>query len=396
MAHVALYKKKIVSDLTKLFRSYPIIGCLDMENLPAPQLQQMKANLRGRVVTTMTKRRLIKIAIDQCKDVKGIEKIKDYLLGMPALLFTKEDPFKLNKILQKSKTNAPAKAGQIAPKDIVINAGPTSFSPGPIIGELAQIGLKTGVEANKVVIKEDRVVVKKGEPIKPEVASILTRLDIKPMEIGLNLVAILEDGEIIPKEILIVSEEEYIQKLQQAHNYAFNLSIEAGIIIKDNVEFLISKAFNQAKALALEGNIMSDVVVKEMLSSAEKTALQIKEEGKIETEEKEEIVEEEKEEKKKEQKEEIVEEEKEEKKSEEKKEKKEEKKEEEKSEEKKEQKEEIKEEKIEREKNQKEETNYIKKDEGFSKDVDANVMSMIRKTKDFMKGKITADDVLKS
>jgi len=287
MAHVAEFKKRIVKDLSKLFKEYPIIGMLDMENLPAPQLQQMRAQLRDKVVMTMTKRRIINIAIDQCKDVKGIEQIKKYLIGMPALLFTKEDPFKLNKQLQKAKSKAPAKAGQIAPNDITINAGPTPFAPGPIIGELAQIGLKTGVESNKVVVKEDKVVVKKGDSISQEIASILLRLNIKPMEIGLNLLAVLEKGEIIVKEILTVSEEEYLENLQKAHQWAFNLSVEAGLVNKDNVEFLITKAFNEAKTLAFEGNIISDVVVADMLSKAERTALDIKETGNIETEVKE-------------------------------------------------------------------------------------------------------------
>jgi large subunit ribosomal protein L10 len=42
----------------------------------------------------------------------------------------------LYKILQKSKSSAPAKAGQTAPNDIYVKAGKTSFAPGPIIGEL--------------------------------------------------------------------------------------------------------------------------------------------------------------------------------------------------------------------------------------------------------------------
>ncbi len=359
MAHVAEYKKRIVNNLTKLFSSYPIIGCINMENLPAPQLQQMKAQLRGKVVMTMTKRRLMKIAIDESK-VKGIEQIKDYLLGMPALLFTKEDPFKLNKILQKSKSLAPAKPGQTAPNDITINAGPTPFAPGPIIGELAKLGLKTGVEANKIVIKEDKVIVKEGETINSEVASVLSRLDIKPMEIGLNLIAILENGEIIKKDVLTVSEEEYLQRLQQAHNWAFNLSIEAGITNKDNIDYLLSKAFNEAKTLALEENIMSDVVAKEMLSKAERQALNIKEEGKIETEVKEEKKEEIKEEKSKEEKKEVKEEQKVEK-----------------------PKEAVKE--------------KIKKEEEKPKEeVDKKVQDMVKKVKDFAEGKkTTADDILK-
>jgi len=380
MKHIAPFKKKIVDNLIKLFNSYPIIGCLNMENLPAPQLQQMKAQLRGKVVMTMTKRRLMKIAIDQCK-VKGIEKIKDYLLGMPALLFTKEDPFKLNKILQKSKSNAPAKPRQTAPEDITISAGPTPFAPGPVIGELSKLGLKTGVEANKIVIKEDKIVVKKGETIKEDIASILLRLDIKPMEIGLNLVAVLENGEIIPKEVLTVSEEEYLQNLQKAHQWAFNLSIEAGLVNKDNISLLLSKAFNEAKTLALEKNIISDVVVIEMLSKAEKTALNIKEEGKIETEVKkeeknesevkEEVKPEIKKEEVKETKPEIREESKEEK-----------------------PKEKVKEQKIEKKEEKEEEIKVEKKE---PKETDKKVNDMVKKAKDFASGKkITADDVLKS
>jgi large subunit ribosomal protein L10 len=40
--------------------------------------------------------------------------------GQPALIFTDMNPFKLYKILEDSKTQAPAKAGNIAPSDIVV------------------------------------------------------------------------------------------------------------------------------------------------------------------------------------------------------------------------------------------------------------------------------------
>lgn len=283
MAHVAEYKKRIVSDLAKLIKEYPIIGAVDMENLPTPQLQQMRAQLRGKVILQMSKRRLINLAIDKCKDKQGIEKLREYLKGMPALLFTKEDPFKLNKILQKSKSFAPAKAGQTAPNDIKVQAGPTPFPPGPIIGELSQVGLKTGVENNKVVIKEDKIVAKKGDIINANLASILSRLDIKPMEIGLNLVAVYEKGEIIPKEVLTVDEQEYIDNLSLASLWALNLSIEAGYITKENTDLIIAKAFNDAKTLALEKEIMSDIVASSLMEKAERSALNIKETANIET-----------------------------------------------------------------------------------------------------------------
>src|SRR3989344_8145070 len=123
-AHVSKQKKETVKQFAKLLLDYPIVGAVDMENMPAAQLQQMRAQLRDTVVLLMAKRRLLTIAINQVKDKKkGIEQLLPHLKGMPALLFTKENPFKIYKIIQKSKSPAPAKAGQTAPRDVKVSAG---------------------------------------------------------------------------------------------------------------------------------------------------------------------------------------------------------------------------------------------------------------------------------
>ena len=150
----AQYKKDIVSKVAKLLVEYPIIGTVNMENLPASALQNMRTQLRGKAELFMTKRRLMKVAFEEAeKSRKGINVLVEHLKGMPALLFTKENPFAIYKIIKKSKSKAAAKAGQIAPNDIVVKAGPTPFMPGPIIGELGQFRIKTGVENSKVAIK---------------------------------------------------------------------------------------------------------------------------------------------------------------------------------------------------------------------------------------------------
>ncbi|MBW2965709.1 50S ribosomal protein L10, partial [Candidatus Woesearchaeota archaeon] len=281
--HVSEYKKKTVDEFVKLIKEYPIIGALNMENLPAPQLQVMKGQLRDTVVMRMTKRRLLKIAIEKVKaEKKGIEEIEKYLKGMPALLFSKENPFKLYKTLKKRKSSAPAKAGQTAPKDILVPAGPTNFAPGPVIGELGAMGIKTSVEGGKIAIKEDTVIVKEGEEIKANVAGMLTRLGIEPMEIGLDLVAVYEDGTIYTKDILDVDEEQLLAQLQDAHRWSFNLAVEAGYFTKDTIDLLVPKAFNEAKALALEANIMADAVAEELIAKAEAQGKSLKEEIKYE------------------------------------------------------------------------------------------------------------------
>ena len=277
MANVSEYKKKIVQDMTKLMRQYNIIGMVNMENMPAPQLQAMRSDLRGKIDMFMTKKRLMRIAIEKLKDEKkGIEELEKYFEGMPALIFTNENPFKLSKLLQKSKTKAPAKAGQTAPEDIVVNKGPTPFAPGPVISELSAVGLKVGVESGKVAVKEDTVIVKKGEKISPKVAEVLTRLDIKPMEVGLGLVAAYEDGIIYQKDILAVDEKEYNNNINLAATQAFNLAFNITYVTKDNISLLISKSFSDAKALGISQEILDKGIIESLLSKAENEMLSLK------------------------------------------------------------------------------------------------------------------------
>ncbi len=269
----AEWKKKAVREFESLIKSYPIIGAVNMESLPTKQLQNMRAQLRDNVVLKMSKKRLIKLAIEHTKaDKKGIEKLESYLRGMPALLFTKENPFTLYKKIQKNKSPAPAKAGQTAPKDIVVPAGPTPFSPGPIIGELGALKIKTGVENGKVAVKEDCVVVKEGETIKANVASILTRLGIEPMEIGLDLVAVYEGGEIYTKDILGVDEEEYVNNIKSIALDALKLSVSIGYATSENIELMIRNAHLDSLKLAVSEAIVNSATREHLLAKAEADA----------------------------------------------------------------------------------------------------------------------------
>jgi len=269
-AFVSEKKKKEVKELQDLMLQYPIIGIVNLENLPAPQLQKIRQQLRGTVVIRMSKGRLIKVAMDNLKGkIKGIEQLEKEIKGMPALILTKENPFKLYKTLEKSKSSAPAKPGQKAPKDIVIQAGPTSFAPGPLISELGSIGIKTGIEDGKVVVKEDSLIVKEGEEIKPKVADVLAKLGIEPMEVGLNVVAVLENGTIFTSKVLAIDERKYLDKIRTAAADSLALTISIGYPTEENVKLLLAKAENEVCALADSIDYPTPQKVKKQLAQAE-------------------------------------------------------------------------------------------------------------------------------
>ena len=276
-AHVSESKKKIVEELLKLCKEYSIIGLLNMENLPAKQLQKINEKLRGDVVLRMAKKRIINIAFDRLKEEKkGIEKLNEYFKGMPALIFTNKDPFGLFKTLKKNRSNAPAKPGQIAPSDLKVKAGPTPFAPGPVIGELGMVGIKTKVEGNKIHITEDAVIVKEGEEIKENVAGILSRLDVKPIEVGLELVAIYEKGKILTKDILDIDEEAYINQLSFAHSEAYKLALELYYPIEEVINVVLGRMHYDALTIAREQEIITDETKEDLLRKAAVSANNLK------------------------------------------------------------------------------------------------------------------------
>jgi large subunit ribosomal protein L10 len=268
-------KKDIITKIEKFGKEYPIIAVLNMEGLPASTLLKVKKQLKGKVELVMTRKTLLQRGLANLK-LKGGDDVIGRLKGMPALMFTKENPFALYKIIKKSKQPAAAKPGQIAPKDLMIQKGPTPFTPGPVISEFAALGVKAGVEGGKVAVKEDKVVVKEGEVIKPNVASMLARLGVEPMEIGLDLTCVYEKGTIFDKKVLDVDEKQFMANLTGAAMGGLNLACEIGYTTPDTIILLITKAARNSRAVGIEANILAPEILGDVLAKAERIATQIK------------------------------------------------------------------------------------------------------------------------
>ncbi|MBS3168986.1 50S ribosomal protein L10 [Candidatus Woesearchaeota archaeon] len=278
---VSEQKQKLVQAIAEKVKEYPIIGIVNMQNLPAQQLQVMRSTLRKKgVEIVMTRKRLI-VKVLQDSPKQDIRQLTEKVKGMPALILTKENPFSLYATLQKNKSQAPAKAGQTAPRDIVVKAGPTNFAPGPIISELASVGIKTKVDGGKLAILADVTVAKEGVVISPKLAETLKRLDIKPMEIGLDLVAVWENGLIFDAKQLHIDEAEFARQIMEAVQWAVNLAVESAYPADDVVEILLQKAFRDAKAVAVESVFLTAETRDALLAKSEAEALAVKDQAKL-------------------------------------------------------------------------------------------------------------------
>jgi len=268
-------KRESVKKLEEEIKKYPVIGLLDMFKLPAKQLQEIRDKLRGKAKIEMVRKSIIRRAIENAGK-RGIKELETKIQNQPALLFSKTDPFELARIIESSKSFAAAKEGDIAPRDIIVKAGKTNLKAGPVIGELQRVKIPAGVEGENIVIKEDAAVVRKGETIDKNVADVLMKLGVEPIEISLNLLAVLDQGTVYPKELLFIPLEKYRDDVIRAHQNAFNLALSTGLPTKDTVPLLLSRAYREAISLALEADVITKGTVDKLLSKAYSQMLVLK------------------------------------------------------------------------------------------------------------------------
>jgi len=261
-------KKEELEKIKELFKKYPVIGILDLYKMPSRQLQAIKKSLRENALIKMWKKRLIKRTLDNIKDKKNIQKILEFEPREPALIFTDFNPFKLYKTLKKSKSRGYAKANDIAPIDIKIKAGPTNLVAGPAIGELQRVKIPSMIKEGKIHVRQDTIVAKKGDLISDQLANVLKKLDIQPMEIRINLLGVWENGTVFGKDVLDVDEEKFIQNIKNAHNQALNLCVNVCYFNEESIKIILQKAYQEGMNLGINSNILDKGIVEELMKKA--------------------------------------------------------------------------------------------------------------------------------
>ncbi|HOP08725.1 MAG TPA: 50S ribosomal protein L10 [Candidatus Methanofastidiosa archaeon] len=257
MAHVAAWKIKEVKELKEAIDSHPVVGIVDISGIAARQLQSMRNGFHENVQIRTARNTLLKIAIEDA-DNESVRGLSEHISGGSSLVLTDMNPYRLYKLFEKGKTSAPAKGGETCPKDITIEKGDTGFPPGPLVGEMQRVGIPAAIEGGKIVVKKNHVLLHEGDEITPEVAAILGKLDIEPLEVGLNLYAVYEEGFIFNAKDLAIDEEAIKSQFALAYSQSFNLAMNAAIPTKDTIGLLITLAFSNARNLALNANIIND------------------------------------------------------------------------------------------------------------------------------------------
>jgi len=283
MAHTREWKERNLNALKARIKDASVVGVVSIKGLPAYQFQQIRKKLAGKAEIHVSRAKLLKMAIDEAaKERKGLDQLSETLKNdQAALIYSTENPFALFRFLESSKTPLAARGGEIAPEDIEIRAGETQFKPGPVVGELQKAGIPASIEGGKVVIKKDKLLVRKGDIIQPQIAAALTKMEIYPLVAGLDVKALYEDGLIFRREVLQVDDARMLEDVIAASRQALSVAVAAKYFTSQSVRFLLCDAYRKAINLGVNAEIATQATVGYLLAkaAAEASTLSKKTEG---------------------------------------------------------------------------------------------------------------------
>ncbi len=264
-------KAQMYQQLQELPKKYKVLAVIKMTKVRSRQILPLRKTLAKDVEFFSIKDKVAKKAFEKL-DVPGIKDIADKLSGQCMFLFTDMSPFKLNVLLAKNKIMMAARGGDLASFDIVVPAKNTGIAPGPMLTEFKEAGIPTKIDQGTIWIAKDSTPVLKGEAINEKLASILGKLDIKPVEAGISLYSALEEGLVYAEEEMIIDVEKIRESFSQAHQEAVSLSIEAAYITADNISQILIKAAQSARSVSVESGFMTDETKEQILQKADSQA----------------------------------------------------------------------------------------------------------------------------
>jgi large subunit ribosomal protein L10 len=273
-------KRMMYQDLQELPKKYDVIALSKMTKVRATQLMMIRKILRNDMKILIIKNKVAQRAFEKVKDVPGLDSLSKELEGQCGLIFTQISPFKLNLIFDQNKVFLPAKGGDIASKEISIPAGNTGITPGPVLSEFKEANVPTKIDQGSIWISRDTTIARQGEVISQKLASLMSKLNIKPIEAGIALNFAITAGLLLRESDLKINLEEYRNELSRSFQEALAIATEAGYLTSETIIPLLLKAQQKAAILSSESGYISKDTIGIVLPRAQSRALTVGNEAK--------------------------------------------------------------------------------------------------------------------
>jgi len=265
----AARKQGFFGKLLKLLDEYNKIFIVGADNVGSSQLQKIRVGLRGKGVVLMGKNTMIrKVIRGHLENNKALEALLPHVKGNIGFIFVKEDLSFVKKVIDESKIAAPAKAGSIAPCDVIIPAGPTGMEPTQT-SFLQALNIPSKIARGQIEIINDVHLIATGVRVGTSEAALLAKLDIKPFKYGLTIISVYDNGSVYDASVLSLTDDDILAKFREGVRNIATVGLAIGYPTIASLPHSIIRGYKNVLAVALATDISFPQVdkIKAMLAN---------------------------------------------------------------------------------------------------------------------------------
>jgi len=246
-------KQEYFNRLIKLLEENPKILIVGADNVGSSQMQKIRQALRGKGIVLMGKNTMIRKAIrGHAQNNPALEAVLPLVRGNVGFVFCAKDTdlSAVKKIINDNKVAAAAKAGVIAPSDVVVPAGNTGMEPTQT-SFLQALNIPSRISRGQIEIIQDVPLIKAGNKVGASESNLLAKLNIKPFFYGLHVKTVYDNGAVYDPKFLDVRDEDILAKFQSGVTNVAALSLQTGYPTLASLPHSIIRGYKNLLAIAV-------------------------------------------------------------------------------------------------------------------------------------------------
>lgn len=244
------WKGKYFQKIIQYLDEYPKLFIVGADNVGSSQMQKIRISLRGHAVILMGKNTMMRKAIrGHLEKNPNLEKLLPHIFENIGFVFTKQDLSFIREKLQDNKVAAPAKAGAIAPCDVVLPAQVTSLGPEKT-SFFQALQIPTKITKGTIEIINDVNLIKKNDKVGASEATLLNMLSISPFSYGLTVRQVYDSGTIFDPAILDIKPDDLRAKFVEGVREIAAISLQIGYPTVASAPHSIARGFKNLLAIA--------------------------------------------------------------------------------------------------------------------------------------------------
>jgi len=245
-------KDSYFKKLNSLLDDYTKILVVGADNVGSHHMQQIRISIRGRGVLLMGKNTMVrKVIRTRLAQYPAFEALLPAVFGNVGFVFTNGDLTGVRDLLLSKRVAAPAKAGAIAPNDVIVPAGNTGLEPTQT-SFLQALNIPSKIAKGQIEIVNDVELIKKGQKVGSSEAALLAKLNIRPFSYGLSVVSVYDNGSVFAPALLNLTNDDVLRSFQEAVAQVVAVSLYSSHLTLPAVPQAVIKAYTNVLAVAIE------------------------------------------------------------------------------------------------------------------------------------------------